>query len=65
MNRIPLLRDKARGMFAGRSRALHLYVAALTFAALATAATLILTGESIGNPWIVLMLAVASAGMRA
>jgi len=47
-------------MFAGRSRALHLYVAALTFAALATAATLILTGESIGNPWIVLMLAVAA-----
>ena len=60
MNRIPHLRDKARGMFTGRSRALHLYVAALALAAVATAAALILTGETIGNPWIVLMLAVAA-----
>ena len=48
-------------MFTGRSRALHLYVAALVLAAVATAAALVLTGETIGNPWIVLMLAVAAA----
>src|SRR3954452_10314969 len=61
MNRIPHLRDKARGMFMSRSRGLHLYVVALALAALATAVALVMAGETIGNPWIVLMLAVAAA----
>lgn len=48
-------------MFSGRSRPLHLYVSVLALAAIATGVALVITGESVGNPWVVLTLAAAAA----
>ena len=45
----------------GRTKPLHIFVALLTLAALATALALMVLGQPIGSIWIVLMLALAAA----
>jgi HD-GYP domain-containing protein (c-di-GMP phosphodiesterase class II) len=61
MDRIPHSSDKASAGTRDRVGALHLYVAALTTAAIGTAAVLILVGQPIGTIWIVLILSLAAA----
>lgn len=61
MDRIPHSSDKARAAVRDRIGPLHVYVAALTMAALGAAATLILIGQPVGNVWVVLGLSLAAA----
>src|SRR5262245_25839662 len=61
MDRIPLLREKASGVVRTELGPLHVYVAALMATATVIAVALIVTGEPVGNPWIVLLLGIAAA----
>jgi hypothetical protein len=61
MNRIPHSRHSARATLQQGLSPLHVYVAVLAVVASGTAILLVLFGQSLEAPWIVLVLAVAAA----